>query len=74
MRLFKTAREKQHVANKGTPLRQKIFSAQTLQARGKRYDLFKVLKMKQNKQKNQKQKQKKRCNLGYSTQQRSHLE
>ena len=44
-RILKTAREKQRVSYKGTPIRRSAdFSIETLQARREWHDIFKVLK------------------------------
>ena len=43
--ILKTAREKQQMTNKGTPIRLTAdFSAETLQARRQWHDIFKVMK------------------------------
>ena len=44
-RILKSGREKQQIANKGTPIKLSAdFSAETLQARNAWHDIFKVIK------------------------------
>ena len=44
-KLLKATRAKRQITNKGTPIRLKAdFSAETLQARRERHDIFKVMK------------------------------